>query len=89
VALVERNLGAAPVIAPSPRAPESAPPALLDGAARAEVLAALEAEPERTVTLGRLARLARVVCDACGMEGAPAICRACPLPQMLAELVRV
>jgi ParB family transcriptional regulator, chromosome partitioning protein len=89
VALVERSLGAAPVSAPSPRAPESSPPALLDGAARAEVLAALEADHECTVTFGRLARLARKVCDACGMDGAPAICRACPLPQLLAELVRV
>lgn len=86
--LVERSLGGAAPIARKPRpspGEDDAPPNVR--AVRADLLTALEADPERTISFRRLAQAAGDVCCACGMQDERDICAACPLPAMLAEVV--
>jgi ParB-like chromosome segregation protein Spo0J len=81
--LVERSLsGDVPFARPPP---EPAPPNVR--AVRADLLLALAADPERTISFGRLAQTVGDVCCACGLADQPGVCDACPLPALLVEIV--
>jgi ParB family chromosome partitioning protein len=84
--LVDRSLGGDAPFARTPRPVVAAAPTNVR-AVRADLLAALEADPERRLTFGRLAQAVGDVCCACGMQDQPEICGACPLPTLLVELV--
>jgi ParB family chromosome partitioning protein len=54
---------------------------------RQSLVDALRAQPRQTFTYGQLAAVTEATCCACGMESLPAVCRACPLVDLLSSVL--
>jgi ParB family chromosome partitioning protein len=90
-ALIKRSLGEAGDGAkPKRSAPEETAPVLMGPSkTRQELIDLLRLEPESTISFEDLARAMADVCNWCGLDSQPEVCRECPLPRLINRVVAV
>jgi ParB family chromosome partitioning protein len=84
--LIRRSVGEC--AAPRPAAVGSPTPAPVISATRQDLISRLQSEPTTTISFEDLATAVTDTCCWCGMDAMPEVCANCPIPQLVARIVR-